>query len=479
MRFGLLGTGPWAQLAHAPALASHEHVDLIGIWGRDPVKAGDLASRSGVTAYPDVDALIADVDAVAIALPPDVQAPLAVRAARAGRHLLLDKPVAFTVAAAREIVTAVEDRDLASVVFFTRRFAPDVAAFLADAEHRGGWLEARVDHVGTIYDDDNPFGASPWRRASGGLWGRRAARHRPGPAGARTRQRGHCDGSGPATCRTCCCGTSTARSAPSPCRSTCRPRPAREEAIFAGETGIAAVPQTDWDPLAAYAVALDHLLAAAAGGPRSSMDVAFGARGHRRSGGRGRVGPHRADRRRHRRIGAAAKVTSSSRHANASAARARANPGGRDRGTSPVTCASCAANSVGWGPTPAAVRCRADLLVVQVGDLVHRGPDSAGVVALVERYLNEQPDQWIQLVGNHEAQYLAEPRFAWPERLDPTTVGSLRRWWSSGQLVVAVALSTPQENFLLTHAGPHGRVLARRLGPARHRRPGGGGVETH
>lgn len=95
----------------------------------------------------------------------------------------------------------------------------------------------------------------------------------------------------------------------------------------------------------------------------------------------------------------------------------------------------------------------ADLLVVQVGDLVHRGPDSAGVVALVERYLNEQPDQWVQLVGNHEAQYLSEPKFRWPERLDPATADTLRRWWSSGQMVAAVALRTPHEDLLITHAG--------------------------
>lgn len=94
-----------------------------------------------------------------------------------------------------------------------------------------------------------------------------------------------------------------------------------------------------------------------------------------------------------------------------------------------------------------------DLLVVQVGDLVHRGPDSAGVVALVDRYLNEQSGQWIQLVGNHEAQYLAEPRFSWPERLDSVTVGALRRWWGSGQMVAAATLRTPGEDLLVTHAG--------------------------
>src|SRR4051812_25524121 len=103
MRFGLLGTGPWAHLAHAPGLAGHDGVDLVGVWGRDAAKAADLAGRYGAKAYPGVDALLADVDAIAVALPPDVQAPIALRAARAGKHLLLDKPVAFEPAAAAEI----------------------------------------------------------------------------------------------------------------------------------------------------------------------------------------------------------------------------------------------------------------------------------------------------------------------------------------------------------------------------------------
>src|SRR4051794_21840716 len=122
MRFGLFGTGPWANLAHAPGLAAHDGVDLVGVWGRNQAKADDLASRYGAKAYPTVDALIAAVDAIAGAPPPDVQAPIALQAARAGRHLLLDKPVAFEPAVAEQIAAAVAERDLASVVFFTRRF---------------------------------------------------------------------------------------------------------------------------------------------------------------------------------------------------------------------------------------------------------------------------------------------------------------------------------------------------------------------
>lgn len=94
-----------------------------------------------------------------------------------------------------------------------------------------------------------------------------------------------------------------------------------------------------------------------------------------------------------------------------------------------------------------------DLVVVQVGDLVHRGPDSDGVVSLVDGYLRHQPDQWVQLVGNHEAQYLREPAFHWPDRIGRDAVDTLRRWWATGQLRAAVALDSPAESYLVTHAG--------------------------
>jgi hypothetical protein len=111
------------------------------------------------------------------------------------------------------------------------------------------------------------------------------------------------------------------------------------------------------------------------------------------------------------------------------------------------------AELVRLGADPASGRLPDDLTVVQVGDLVHRGPDSEGVVALVDHHLQTQPDQWVQLVGNHEAQYLAEPLFEWPERLSPQAEATLRRWWSSGLMRVAASVTTAQEDYLVTHAG--------------------------
>jgi hypothetical protein len=94
-----------------------------------------------------------------------------------------------------------------------------------------------------------------------------------------------------------------------------------------------------------------------------------------------------------------------------------------------------------------------DLTVIQVGDLVHRGPSSDDVVALVDRYLSDQPDQWIQLVGNHEAHYLHRPLFDWSESISARSVDTLRRWWATGQMRAAATVRAHAEDFLITHAG--------------------------
>ena len=277
MRFGLFGTGPWAHLAHAPALAAHKDVEFVGVWGRNEAKAAELATEHGARAYPTIDGLIADVDAVAIALPPDIQAPIALSAARAGKHLMLDKPVAFTVAAADEIVAAVTEAGVASVVLFTRRFMPQLSDFLTEAVATGGWIEARVDHVGSIYTEGNPFGASAWRRESGGLWDvgpHAVALVLPvlGPVTEVTAMVGARDMSHVLLKHGGGAISTLTLSVDVP------PAAAREEALFAGEAGIRVAPEQPWDPIGAFGVAIDQLIAAAGGGPPSELDVRFGAR---------------------------------------------------------------------------------------------------------------------------------------------------------------------------------------------------------
>jgi predicted dehydrogenase len=170
LRFGVLGTGYWAQEAHATALAGHAGAELVGLWGRDPAKVEAAAARFGVEGFTDLDRLLDQVDAVAVAVPPDVQAELAVRAAAAGRHLLLDKPLALSLDGADRVAEAVAANRVASLIFFTLRFLPEVAAWMAEAEPAGDWHGGDGSWLGTALEPGSPFAGSPWRQRKGALW---------------------------------------------------------------------------------------------------------------------------------------------------------------------------------------------------------------------------------------------------------------------------------------------------------------------
>jgi len=169
LRFGLVGTGYWARIAHAPALASTEGIELAGVWGRDRQAAFTLAAEYGAASYADIEALLAAVDAVAFAVPPDVQAPIAAAAARAGKHLMLEKPIAIAEAEADELVAAVDEGQVASVVFFILRFRAEMRAWLADVTARGGWAGGLTSWFGSSLLETSPFN-TPWRRDKGALW---------------------------------------------------------------------------------------------------------------------------------------------------------------------------------------------------------------------------------------------------------------------------------------------------------------------
>ena len=170
MRFGLVGTGPWAGLAHGPGLMAAEDVELVGVWGRSPERARTLATGLGVAAYDGFEALLEDVDAVALAVPPETQAELALVAANAGKHLLLDKPVAMTVAAANAVRDAATSAGVASVVFFTDRFDDASRPWFVEVRGTEGWRGGWLRSFSSLQEPGNPFGSSPWRWASGALW---------------------------------------------------------------------------------------------------------------------------------------------------------------------------------------------------------------------------------------------------------------------------------------------------------------------
>ena len=164
---GLVGAGPWAEMLHAPMLAGGPETTLAGVWARRPEAARALAGAHGSRAVGSLEELWDVCEAVAFAVPPDVQAELGVAAARAGKHLLLDKPVALTVAAAAELAGAVDEAGVVSQMVLTNRYSPLGRAFLAEAD---GFetVGARCASLSGALLGDSPF-STPWRRRHGAL----------------------------------------------------------------------------------------------------------------------------------------------------------------------------------------------------------------------------------------------------------------------------------------------------------------------
>ncbi len=110
IRYGVVGLGHIAQVAVLPAFAhARSNSRLTALVSSDAAKLDELAARyrvQGTYSYDDYDAALDHVDAVYIALPNSMHAEYTIRAARAGVHVLCEKPMAVTAAECRRMIDA-------------------------------------------------------------------------------------------------------------------------------------------------------------------------------------------------------------------------------------------------------------------------------------------------------------------------------------------------------------------------------------
>ncbi|WIX75593.1 Gfo/Idh/MocA family oxidoreductase [Amycolatopsis carbonis] len=133
VRVGLVGAGPWAHTMHAPTFAAGPETTLTAVYARRAEAAAELAGAYGAKGTADFDELLDACEAVAFAVRPDIQADLARRAARAGKAVLLEKPVALTLPAARELAETIEAAGVVSQLVLTKRYLPETRRFLERA----------------------------------------------------------------------------------------------------------------------------------------------------------------------------------------------------------------------------------------------------------------------------------------------------------------------------------------------------------
>jgi predicted dehydrogenase len=169
LRMGLVGAGQWAHKVHGPGIVAHPRTDLVATWARRPEAAAEAAAlSSGATPFDDFDEFLRHVDAVAFAVPPAVQAPLATRAAKAGKHLVLEKPVASSAEEAGDLVDAVEGTGVTSIMMLTFRYDPGTRQWLDEVHKTAEWDGGLARWFsGTLLDAK--YERSQWRHDGGAL----------------------------------------------------------------------------------------------------------------------------------------------------------------------------------------------------------------------------------------------------------------------------------------------------------------------
>ena len=164
---GLVGAGPWAATMHGPVLAAGPQTRLTAVWARRPEAADHLAARLGTCAARSYEELLDRCEAVAFAVPPDVQAALAPRAARAGKALLLEKPLALDLGAARALADAAAEHDVVTQLVLTKRYHPRTREFLtAAAGFAAAGARSRYLHGAFLAGEM----ATGWRLTLGALY---------------------------------------------------------------------------------------------------------------------------------------------------------------------------------------------------------------------------------------------------------------------------------------------------------------------
>jgi predicted dehydrogenase len=124
---GVIGVGALGR-HHARHLAAFPEARLIGVHDIDRGRGGAVAQTVGTTFYSDLDRLLADVEAVTVAVPTAVHAEVGLQAIDRGRAVLMEKPLATSLSEADALIAAAARRGVPLQVGHVERFNRAVRA---------------------------------------------------------------------------------------------------------------------------------------------------------------------------------------------------------------------------------------------------------------------------------------------------------------------------------------------------------------
>ncbi len=158
LKVGVIGAGRMGT-HHARVLGKHPGFELVGVADTNQWRAQLAAWRAGGLAYRDFKDLLGKVDAVVIAVPTEHHFPVGMAALEAGKHVLIEKPIAGTVGEAKGLLAAAEANKVQLQVGHVERFNPAVLGAIPYIREprfitveRLGPYDPRVGAIGVVLD---------------------------------------------------------------------------------------------------------------------------------------------------------------------------------------------------------------------------------------------------------------------------------------------------------------------------------------
>lgn len=164
VNYAILGCGAISQ-THIKALARVEKAVLYAVCDKDEERAKEAASETGALIFNDLDQMLADknVDAVIVLTASGTHGDMGMLAARAGKHVIVEKPIDISVEKAKQLIHTCEEHHVSLSCIFQHRYDADTIA-LAEAVREGrlGALNAGCCHT-KWYREQTYYDEVGWR----------------------------------------------------------------------------------------------------------------------------------------------------------------------------------------------------------------------------------------------------------------------------------------------------------------------------
>ncbi len=164
VRFGIIGCGRIAY-KHAEAIMGLAEAQLVAVCDIVPERAGEFGTKYGAEPYLDYREMLerAGLDVITIATPSDLHAEIGIVAARAGKHVLVEKPMAMTLASADALIEACSAAGVKLGVIHQNRFNKAIK-LTRQAVEQGRFGKLTHGQATVRWTrDDNYYAQAPWR----------------------------------------------------------------------------------------------------------------------------------------------------------------------------------------------------------------------------------------------------------------------------------------------------------------------------